>query len=399
MNNRPFCWLLGLLTSSLIFLTASAAWAPMPPPPPRYVPGSHLGEIRTRWLGPYVSVTEVHVGIYESGEGTISTTVRWFDSDGKKIRELSGRNVNAHRGYVAVYDQGVTTIHGVCEDWHFILPRKAGVSGHITATSDSRTFVHQYDPKPRQLVLDIYKSGQLITTVGPFIQYSGGDFTLGQDGSIALLCWDSPEKETVQVVVIGPDGTIRFRVVCGESYDYSPAPAPGGCGVLVQSQRDVFMFYSDSIISPALAIGPNAVCIGWLPGTTKALFEISWGRQYHFKLIDWPAGQVLWDIPDPNRKRHHSCPARAWVEGYLLLSYLEFMGLGEREGPVRTIYALDVNSGEVVAQWLPKPLCHFYLSAGGFRELGDKLFYIADEAFTEINPDDIAARANGWREP
>ena len=397
INNRPVYLLFGLLTVLLICLATPVAWAP-PAPPPRYVPGSHLGEVRTRWLGPYVSVTEVHVGIYESSEGTISTTVRWFYTHGKVIRELSGPNVNAHGGYVAVYEQGMTTIHGVCEDWRFVLPRKAGVSGHITATSDSHTFVHQYDPQPGQLMVDIYKSGELVATVGPFLDYKGHDFRLAEDGSMALPCWHTPEKRTAQTVVLGPDGVVRFQVVCGEAEDVS-RPAHDGHGVLVKYRGDIFTFYDGIIISPGLVIGPNPHFMGWLPRTTKALFSTSVGHESRYQVIDWPAAKVLWDIPDPNPKRYHSSPAIAWAGDYVLFSSLEFMKLGEREGPVRTIYAVDVNTGEVVAQWLPKPLCHFYLSAGGFRELGDKLYYIADEAFTQINPDDIAARVNGWRDP
>ncbi len=285
----------------------------------------------------------------------------------------------------------MTTIYGVNEDWQFILSKKGRSNGYITATADSRTFVHQYDPQPGQLVLDIYKSGQLAATVGPFTNYKGWDFNLREDGSISLLCWQSPEKEAVQLVVIGPDGTERFRADCDDPYEM-PVPAPEGRGALLHCQDNVFKFYHGAVISEAVAIGPNAECFGWLPGTTKALFETSLGDGYRFKLIDWPAGEVLWDIPEPNPKRHHSAPAIAWAEDYLLLSNLEIMAMGDAEGPVRTIYALDVNTSEVVAQWLPKPLCHFYLDAGHFLKLGDKLFYIADEAFCEINPEDIATR-------
>src|SRR5262249_40192622 len=112
-----------------------------PPPAPRTSPGAVKGKIETRWLGPYVSVTRRSVGAGGA------TTVRWYDSDGKLARELAGPNVYAYPGYVSVHDNGTTTIHAVNGNWQMKLPRKDGPAGSITASEDSRTFLHQFHPK------------------------------------------------------------------------------------------------------------------------------------------------------------------------------------------------------------------------------------------------------------
>ncbi len=375
---------------------ATSAIADPPPPLPRTVPGVEKGRIETRWLAPYVATTTEQVG------SSRTTSVRWFDEDGEVVREVSGAGVHSNVGFVYENANGLTTIHAVNGDWKLPLPKKPGRPGHIKATADSRTFVHQFHPREGQTAVDVYLSGKLASTIGPFDQYEGGGVQLGEDGSLAFLAWKSEENKIAQVVVVGPDAKVRFQADCGELV-CCPIVGPDGTGVLVRSNADentlnTFTFYNKSGTVRSLDIRPNPGFIAWLPGSSKTLFQTSIGYDNRYQLIDWETGNTLWDIPEPARgHRLLTTAALAVEDGFLLLGGLEFMKLGDREGPVRSIYAVDLQNGEVVSHWLPSPLYHFSLDGGSFIRLGEKLFLVSNTEVAEIELEDIAAKSNGWQ--
>src|SRR4051794_39515065 len=199
--------LLMVASGAWLVLTALAAPA-VPPPEPRNLPGEVKGRVRTRWLAPFVSVTTRSLGPV----GT--TTVQWFTPDGKLARELAGPNVDAHPGYVYEHGEGKGTIHAVSGGWKIALPKKPGPAGYVTATEDSRTFLHEFHPREGEVAADVYRDGKLAATIGPFLPYQGQDVQLGADGSLALLVWKDEDKKTAQVVVARPDAKVRFRVDC-----------------------------------------------------------------------------------------------------------------------------------------------------------------------------------------
>lgn len=385
------------LVIALVLLLADSADAP-PPPPPITLPGAVNGRVGTRWLAPYVIATTERVG------SRWTTSVRWFDADGKVVRELSGPRVDAHAGYVSDYTNGVETIYAVNGDWKLSLPKKVGPSGYITATPDNRTFVHEFHPQQGQIAVDVYVNGRLVNTIGPFMQYLGRDVQVGADGSLAFLAWKDKKDEMVEVIVAGPDGKISFRAECEGPVD-SPIVAPGGGGVLVRlnlpgNGHETFIFYKKSGKMSSLRLGPNPTFLNWLPESSKSLFTTSVGYKHRYQLIDWDSGKILWDVADPaSGLWERAVPRRAVLGDYVLLCGLEFMKLGEREGPVRSIYALSLANGQAVAHWLPVPNCHFSTDWGWFRRLDSKVFLIWGKEFAEIKLSDIAARKNGWRTP
>ena len=78
------------------------------PPPERTMPGDVKGWTRTWWLAPYVGITIRTVG------PSRWTEVQWFDSDGKVVREVAGRNVFAQASFVFQNgEDGSTTVHAV----------------------------------------------------------------------------------------------------------------------------------------------------------------------------------------------------------------------------------------------------------------------------------------------
>jgi hypothetical protein len=392
MRIKPF----PVLTGLWLLLTAPVVTLAWPPPAsPRPLPGDVKGWLTARWLGPYVSATLQRAGT------TQLTTVRWLDADGKVLRELSGPRVDAHPAFVYEIGDGGTTVHAVNGDWKIRLPKKDGPAGYLTGTVDSRTFVHEFHPKEGEIAADVYMSGKLAGTVGPFLQYQSQDVHLGLDGSLALLVWKEAEKKTPQIVVAGSDGKIRFRADC-DGPVMSPVVAPDGGGVLVQANtggdsQNTFTYYTGNGRVSSLNVGPNAHFMAWLPGTATALFHTSIGHDYHFHLIDWNKGRRLCDVADP-------CPARvlgpaptvAVVKDYLLIGGLEYVAWGDGKEPVRSIYALDARTDHLVARWMPKPLNQPARDPGRFLRLGNKLFLVTDEEFAELALADIAAKKNGW---
>jgi hypothetical protein len=393
--------LAALIGLSVVFATASELRAWPPPPEARTMPGTVKGWLKSRWLAPYVSVTRQTAG------ATHLTTVRWLTETGELRRELSGANVDAQMAYVCQYGGGSTTVYAVNGDWKFVLPKKEGPAGYLTATEDSRTFVHEFHPREGEIAADIYVSGKLVGNIGPYLQYQAQDVHLGDDGSLALLTWKDREKKVPQVVGVGRDGKERFRADCDRPVLF-PVPAMDGSGVLVKSNtggddHNTFHYYSrpdqtKNARVVSLNVGPNAWFVTWIPGTTTAVFSTSIGHDYRFHLIDFSTGKRLWDVADPNPARvPGAAPAITVVDDYVLIGGQEYLPWGARKEPFPSIYALSPRTGATLAHWLPTPGLQPMRDGGRFCQLSKKLFLVTDEEFAEINVKDIAAKANGWK--
>jgi hypothetical protein len=348
-----------------------------PPPVRRTLPGTTKGEASTRWIAPYVLAARQRVG------PTGLTSVRWFDENGRVVREVAGPGVDARPEYVSDHADSRTTIHGVRSDWRFVLPTKPGPSGYITAVGDA--FVHEFHPQEGEIAADIYVAGKLAGTVGPFLQYKGRDVQGAADASLAFLAWKTKDQTAAQLVVAGPDGKPRFRADCGEDVD-SPIAARGGKGVLarVTTGREPpvrFRFFQEGGERASFDVGPNGGLAAWVSEAGLALFSTSIGDAYRYKLMDCTTGTTVWEIPEPVGHCPGACSAVSVVGDRLL-----FAGA--------TFAAVDVASGRIVARCQPNAAIR---SSPWFATLGDRLFVVTDEEFTEFSLADIAARQNGWQ--
>jgi hypothetical protein len=260
----------------------------------------------------------------------------------------------------------------------------------------------QYYPHEGGTIVEMYVEGKRLTKLGPFVPYEAEQINLSSDGSLALLVRKTKEDKNAHVVAVGPDGKVRIQAECGQ-FVCSPIAAPAARGVLVRSNLpgngyDTFVFYDKSGRVSSLKIGPNPTFLAWVPQSCKSIFRTSVGYGHRYQLIDWEGGTTLWDVPDPVVGLwDRAVPGRAIFGDYVLLCGLEFMKLGEREGPVRSVYALQLTNGETVAHWLPVPNCHFSTDWGNFVRLGEKLFILWGAEFAEIRFEDIEAKRNGWR--
>ncbi len=384
MRRRHSATIAGTL-SAVAFLVANSSVARPPPPLRKTLPGLSQGRVESRWLAPYVLVTTERIG------SNATTNVRWFSADGRVVREVSGGSVSAHPGFVSVFADGIATIHAVNGDWKLVLPKKPkkpGRPGFITATADSRTFVHEFHPLNDQIAVDVYVHGKLVNTIGPFRHYRGESVQLGEDGSIAVLVSNSDKNNVARVVVVDPGGNMRFQRQCTGPV-HSPVPAPRGTAVLVRpntgdATANTFIFYDESGGASSFNVGPNAVFVGWVPKTMSALICTSVGYKHRYHLVDCTNGETIWEIPDPNPHQGLSCAAIV-VGGYVLFHGYEFA-------------AVDTTDGKVVARWQPcagrRPIG---VNGAWFRKLGNRLFVISDDEFSEFSLEDIAAEKNGWK--
>lgn len=379
-----------------IFIVAGAINSVQGGPPEvmRDMPAEMVGRVKTWWLDPFVSITTRSIGPDRW------TAVDWFDADGKPTRQLAGYNVYAQAGFVYRFSGGKTTVFGVDSDWKIELPNKPGPAGYITGTD--RTFFDEFHPKEGQIAADIYLSGKLVGTIGPYVQYYGQDVRPGEDGSLALVTWRNDERKTAQVIGVGIDGKVRLQTDCDASV-MSPIVAADGKGVLVRmntggEDRNRFSFYQKSGRVSSLIVGPNVEFVTWLSKTTTALMQTSIGYEYRWHLIDWQTGKQLWEIGDLTSTRAPGFGTPVISVGrYLLFGGLEFSDEGPSRVASRRLYALDATTGRIVAHWFPSPPSQPATDPGRFRKLDNKLYLITDDAFAEINVNDIAAKTNGWK--
>ena len=362
------------IIAAAVGLTVARSAAAVPPPPPRgSLPGTTHGKLESRWLAPFVCATTERVG------RASETRVRWFDTDGNVTRTLAGRGLDVHHKFICDSNSGRTTIHGVRGDWSFVLPDKPGRSGYITACANGRTFLHQFHPQETQIAVNVYQSGKLAGTIGPFVQYRGRDVRPAADGSLALLAWKTESKKQAQVVVASPDGRVRFQVDCDQQVD-SPEAAPGGRGVLarVEGREEppvVFRFYGADGVRTTIPVGPNAHLVTWIPETITALFATSVGHTHRYKLIDCTTGEAKWEIAEPVQPHASTYPSVAIEGEYVFFAGIDFAAVG-------------IHDGKITASW--KPDCS-RPDAPRFVRCDDRLFLLANDQFTEVRVDGIAS--------
>jgi hypothetical protein len=378
---------LGILDSSNI-LTAG------PPYVMRDMPGKVEGRIKTEWLDPFVSATTRSIGPDRW------TAIDWFETNGKLSHSLAGYDVLVQSGFVCQFGSGKTNVFGILGDWKIELPQKSGPAGYLTGIDN--TFIHEFHPNEDQIAADIYISGKLVNSIGPYVQHLGEDVRVGEDGSAALLAWKLPEKKVTQVVSIDANGKLRFQVEA-DPLLMAPAPAPNGDGVLAglntpDEDRKRFIFYQASGKKSSLIVAPNGEVAVWLPSSTTALMQTSIGYEYRWRLINWSTGRQVWEIGDVTTLRVPGSGAPVFAaDNYLLFGTLEYLDNGQSKISARRIYAVNVANGQVVARWLPSPSNQPVTDVGRFRKVAGKLYLVTDEVFSQIDLRSVSVKTNGWQ--
>ncbi len=378
MNRRPFGKTVARGAALLLIgLTTLRVEADQPPAMWK-LPGRRIGETESLWIAPFALATRYRIG------QTRVSTVRWFDDKGRIVRELTGK-LEQHSDYIEEYRGEGASFHSVYHDvngrWKVDPPRKPGRDGFIAAAGD--TFIHGYNPAEGEIAADIYRSGRLIGTVGPFVQYFDLSMPrLSRDGSIAFTTWKSPKKEAPQVVVVGPDAKVSFTAECSPDAVFC-MPLDGGKGVIVLASGagehrtryrcmragGEWMTLEDGAGRPTPAETPDG--IGLLLCTYTG-----------YRLVDTRTGKRIWEIPSPVRDLdRYVASIELFHDVFLFIA--------------ADLAAVDIKTGAVLGRWTPgikldKP--------ARVARLGDRIFLVTPDEFTELDftPADIAAKRNGW---
>jgi hypothetical protein len=346
----------------------------------RQLPGLEVGQASTRWLAPYVLATTYAV------DKKPQATVRWFDHAGAVLKELAGPGLNPRPDYISERRNNRNIIHDVMGEWQLGLPEKPGPSGLIAGVGD--TFVQEFHPVEGQVAVDVYSKGSLVGTAGPFVQYKANGVELANDGNMALVTWTTAKKQAVQVLVIGPDGKIRFQSDCErEGLSGAPTcrPVAGGHGILMrlEGHPEPPVWFAFKVTGGSWmnrAIGTNA----WpmecaLPGNL-VLFDLSVGEEERFQLFDCGTGKPVWEIASPVQHWTGTIAGVVGLEDMLLFVSRDFA-------------AVNLNTGNVIARWEPNVPRR---DRGWFAKRGGKLFFVTEDTFAQIDLTDIRAKRNQW---
>jgi hypothetical protein len=383
------------------------------------LPGSPKGTRHTYWLAPYCSVNESHIGQNNS------TLVNWFTHEGMVRRRLVVNRIEP--GFVTTEARRIPNViaqklpysrrleqltyrmilYGVNEDWKIALASEFDPAGYITSTADSRTLVHEFHQRSGEISFSIYLHGKYVRSFGPFGQYLSEGVHLNDDGSIGVLIGSGKASPNPKLVVIGPNGDLKFRVDCAD-FACCPIVAPLGVGALLRRSDGIlpntWYFYTRVGCTRSLDIGPNPECVGWVPDSSKALISNSIGFGRRYSLIDWATGIRIWEIPCPGNG--HPLAVDLGREMVLFAVAEPYKSGAWRGTPwllgagawIRTFYALSLEDGRTIASWraeIPSQLA--FNGDERFVRLDEKLFYLTPDTVVELLSENIKSKRAGWR--
>jgi len=393
---------------------------PFKPSPP--MPGSIIGESHCGWVAPYVLTTRAWNFAQDGSVSTPFTTMTWFSEDGRILQKQDGF---LSLGYLSTSNEKNYIYYGLNHRWKIVIPKSKSNIGvpsrsesmeFLNSSPDSHVFVDQVPVGKRQTSLHIYIDGKLSTKAGPFPiteDVTDGTAVIANEGSIAMLTRSSlAEKAETQVVVFGPDGKQRFRVQT-EPEVYDPEPAPDGNGVLIRDYIPVedgerLYWYTAKGKKLTLVNKYELEFLAWAPKSHTALFSTSVGDEFRYRLINLDSGATRWEIPAPNQGRVCDVILTVDLALFAVTGKFDMGSKGswygdnyamKRDGHdyIIEFHAVDLLTGKVIASWralCPQRFCLHH--QGTFQKLGERLYYVTDEAFSEVNIGDIRAGRNGW---
>ena len=121
--------------------------------------------------------------------------------------------------------------------------------------------------------------------------------------------------------------------------------------------------------------------------------QTSTGHDAAWELIDCQTCKSIWKIDHPTPARPEwTTTSIAITKDYVLMAEHEIV----QRRPVRTMYALDLKTGKVVAHWLPQPTGYPTTDSQTLLKLGEHIDLVSYSEGSEIKMDDIAAHRGGW---
>jgi hypothetical protein len=357
--------------------------AARPPLAPVTLPGQGLGETTGQWIFPYVRV--VYDGFCLEGEECggcclhWNTAVRWFDEGGGVQRDISGKRVCLGNGFVREDTSGGSVIHGIASDWHLELGELHETDG-IVGNYRSATCAHQRTVSDSVFRIDVYSSGERSASLGPFMRTKASRTRLGPDGSFSVFV-GTPDPTARELVVADAGGRETLRVRCGLRAD-RPRVAPQGRGVLIRKKNHTSYYTADGT-ETRLDLWIDTRLLTWVPESDTALFLVFPSNPTQLALLDCRSGAEGWTIDCESVRE----------DGVQILGSRVFLSR-LRDGR-RAIDVLDLGTGSLLAQW--ESDLDDYQTPGKIHVHSGRLYFVTDEAFSEVSPEYMTIRTSGWK--
>jgi hypothetical protein len=363
--------------------------------PPRIIdtPGGRLGEVSTRWLAPFVHETDLYWG--EGCDAVESRTVRWYDRVGNPTRELVGVRSSS---YGCVEDQD-GTLYGTCLDWTIRHEPSRCDYLSTTVTENSRFLVRTCAIE-NTFELELYDTGLLVTTLGPFTRGMGNpELYLDEDGHLALVD-HSGAKGRVSLLVFDVGKGPLLEVPLEEPFRVL------GCnssGLLVGKfdEREPIRYFSKGGAHSNFVI-PGHRFLGWAASDDVALFSYPAGGE-KLILVSCRAGQTLWERDFSSARRVTGSWRVAFVDSLVIAASIEVdpMRFQDRRPsePYHQLRALSLSDGSTVAVWHTNTREPFFSYEARFVYVRGRLYWVTGNDFCEIEVNDIVHGKYGWTAP
>jgi len=378
----PLMWIVHFAQSASAAMTAIHAY-----------PGEGSASTSTRWLAPFVQVTETVWGEPCCGDGHAENVVRWFDPNGKEIFALS--NVQeAREEFVEVGN----VVYGTGYRWQHTIENRKGWDSSLLATRDSRFMLRVFELDRKMFEVQLFDQGTLVGQYGPFkISWKATGKYLAEDGHLVFgRATDNP-NETVLVAIL-PDGSVSFETTV---QGYCHVLAFDGTTLLVEdlnqlkstrhAKRPIRSFCAQGETASFIIPGHSFRC--WIPGSSRAVFgAVGWG--YYLMVVDCFTGNVEWMRREEETRVSGWAPATCVVSGVLLMSSLE--ASRPQDLPIHTIRAFDVDTGTLVGRW-HEGLRGTNMSVySRFVKSDEEIYWITPDEFSKLSIDDIRNQSHGW---
>jgi hypothetical protein len=361
-------WISALLSSTfLLFGNALAG----PPGSFSSFPGSLEGTAESQWIAPYVLSSSYFVG----GQGL--TTIRWFDEKGGVLDEISGPHIISQRGLVEARGEKELVVYGTSARWALkIADDHYPVARDWRFAADGEMFIHQYPRTSEETMVDVYRSGKLVGSAGPF-PLGWDEASLHENGLVTLTTGRRYQKAARQVIVIGPDAKILLQQNCTDS-DIYPFPTGDGKGVLLEVDGlkrppARFHYIGADGLNLLLDSPANGQPLCSAPSGDLVLFSTSIGETERFQLLHASTGKTVWEIPSPVRPYPNEA-IKATIIGDRVL----FLGID--------VAAIDLKGGHVTSFWEKKKAMP---TDARFSKKGDKIYIISDREFFLVDPSNL----------
>lgn len=351
----------------------------------RLQPGADGVFTRTRWLAPFVEETRTIWG--DPCPSREDVVVKWYDEHGDVIRVLPARHTSP--GHVVALDGSV---HGTAHPWRWNPEPRTGGESSLQSSEDGRFMLWTYS-RGDEAETWMFDQGRCIATYGPSRRAAtGSEPFLAGDGHAVIPRAGRSTGDT-ELLAIGPDGRLLFGTT--QAACCIVASFNGETMLLTDGDR-TFRSCVDGGETATFVL-PAAHFLDWIPGTSRALFQVL-GPPGVLVLVDCFSGGVEWVLHEPADRTDLARGVVA-IDDLCLIASLDVTGERPPGAVDLVLRALSTSDGRTVAVWR-RPRGTATPSLGGrfLRHQGDT-YWMDEDRFSRIDMADIRGHLQGWRPP